>query len=118
MSVHIDVDSFLDRMPTNNYNCFDFVAEVCASMGRDIKEEFPWLGTAFKDRHALVSNLRSFKRIDIPVDGCFVVFQQKRWVPHIGIYYRGEVLHLAHTGAALAKLKSVSRRYLKVGFYQ
>ena len=114
----IHVDSFLDRVPHAGYRCFDFVREVwLASFGEDVGDQLAGLDGSPRDRKLIPSELRLFRRLDAPVDPCFVVFQRHRTVPHIGIWYRGSVLHLAASGAQYTLLHFVSRPYSKVSYY-
>lgn len=114
----IDVDKFLDRLPSGDYKCWDFVREVWReSFGVDVGDKLASLVGALKDRKIVLSELRGCTRIDKPVDPCFVVMHRKRTEPHIGIWTGGEVLNLTGNGVVYDKLKFVSRTYGKVSFY-
>jgi hypothetical protein len=57
------------------------------------------------------------KKHDAPVDPCIVLMLRKRLEPHIGIYYRGRVLHLNRQGAQYADFGHVTAPYTTVQFY-
>lgn len=100
MATHsFDIDNFLDRMPTEAYNCLDFVKEVWSA----------WFGTIeAEELDRLCSNahsgriesvpLKRFKRLTVPQSPCFAVYQRRRQSPHVGIYLDGSILHLQETG--------------------
>lgn len=114
----IVVDEFLTHTPGPQYNCFDFVRNVRkADTGVDIGDRLQLLRGTFSTRKATVSGLRGWPRLAAPVDGCFVVMQRPRTVPHIGVWVRGKVLHLGATGAQHDKLQNVTRRYKKVVYF-
>lgn len=114
----IVVDKYLDRVPTDEYKCFDFVREVWRdAFGVDVGDQLKALAAALTERKLVGSDLRTCEKLKAAVDPCFVVMQRKRTVPHIGIMCEGEVLSLTGNGATYDKLKNVARRYGKVSYY-
>lgn len=116
----INVDSFLDRVPGPQYKCFDFVREVWAeSFAVDLGDQLQGLAAALDDRHVVLSELRGFRKLLVPSDPCFVIFQRRRSTPHIGIWYQGNVLHLqGGQSAQYSRLKDVALRYTRTTFYE
>lgn len=115
----IRVDDFLDRVPSHDYKCFDFVREVWwLSFSEDIGDQLTGLTRALHERKILPSEMRLVKKLHSRVDPCVVVMQRGRTEPHIGIWYGGRVLHLAPTGAQYVPLNVAARRYPKVSFYR
>ncbi len=115
----INVDRFLNRVPTLRYKCIDFVREVWLdAYGEDIAERLKgYLATA-GDRAITRDDLKRFNRLKNPTDTCFVLLQRSRRVaPHVGIWYCGKVLHLAAGGAEYMPLRFVARRYPRVSFF-
>lgn len=114
----IKVDSFLDRVSKRGYRCFDFVREVWLdSFGVDVGNQLESLNGALSGRKLTPGDLHKVTKIDAPIDPCFVVFQRKRTTPHIGIWYRGNILHLASSGAEYTRVHFIARRYQKVSYY-
>lgn len=117
----IHVDAFLDRVPGPNYRCFDFVREVwLTSFGYDLGDQLGTLQAALSARSPKLSEVKRFTKSAKPeADPCFVVFQRKRTTPHIGIFYRGRVLHLqGGQSAQYSRLIDIARRYEKVSYYR
>jgi hypothetical protein len=117
----IRVDDFLDRVPGADYKCFDFVREVwLRSFGVDVGDQLAGLRAALEHRKVAMSEVKRFTKSDFPVvDPCFVVFQRKRSIPHIGILFDGRVLHLqGGASAQYSRFKDIARRYTKVSFYR
>jgi hypothetical protein len=113
------VDDFLDRVRTPEYKCFDFVREVwLATYGEDIGIKLQaFLGSTVNRRFTL-SDVKRCKRLYIPVDPCFVLLQSDmRLEPHVGIWHKGSVLHLAAVGVEFLPLEMVARRYQRVSYF-
>jgi hypothetical protein len=114
------VDKYLNRtFSYKTYNCFHFVRDVWLELtGVDIGDQVPddksmdsYNTQALKVANTLVS-------LANPEDPCLVLLQRARIEPHIGVYYRGRVLHLSRQGAYYAGLDQVSAGYTKVSFYK
>lgn len=113
------VDPFLDRMPGPGYNCLDFVREVWLAMtGQDITAKLTRLVGAFANRKATVSGVKGFQRLKTPVSPCFVVMQRFKFVPHIGIYLNGRILHLTNKGVQFMPLVVARQYYIGAKYYR
>src|SRR5579862_2384945 len=109
------VDPFLDRVPSRYYNCLDFAREVWLAMtGEDITERMTRLIGDFSQRRATHSGMKGFTRLDGPVDPCFVVMQCRGVDPHIGIFHKNRILHLAQRGAEFQPLQVVKLMFRSV----
>jgi hypothetical protein len=107
------IDTFLNRIPKQGYNCHDFVREVWMYLkGEDIAEKLKKLVGAFSNRKVTVSGLKGFTKLDRPESPCFVVMQRFKFVPHIGIYLDGRILHLGNRGAAF-EFPQIAQGYFK-----
>lgn len=92
-----------------DYNCLHFAREAW----RDLTgEDLP--ATELRITKKVV---KSFKRLDNPVDPCVVLMRRKFATPHIGIYYRGKVLHLRESGAEFFPLPVATLGFTTVRFY-
>jgi hypothetical protein len=116
----IYVDRFLDRVRSKDYRCFDFVREVwLESFGEDIGTKLhAFANSKVADRRIKPSEVRKCHTLAAPVDPCFVLMQRdNRLEPHIGIWYKGNVLHLAGTGAQYLPLEAVAFRYTRITYF-
>lgn len=112
------IDSFLDRMPSKQYNCLDFVREVWLYLsGEDVTEKLTGLIGAFSNRRANLSGVKAFKRLPQPINPCFVVLQRFKYTPHCGIYLDGRILHLKDNGVEFQPLNVARSYYKSVSFY-
>ena len=115
----IKVDDFLDRVRGPNYRCFDFVREVwLCSFGEDIAVRLKGFLGAMSQRKFLLSDIKQCKRLKAAVDPCFILFQSDNsLVPHVGIWYRGKVLHLAAGAAEYQPFDVVAKRFTRVSYF-
>lgn len=112
------VDPFFDRMPTETYNCLDFVREVWQAMtGEDITNRFPGLVGDFHSRKVTQEGVRSSTRLQSPVSPCFVVMQRRGMVPHVGIYLDRRILHLHTRGVEFQPLVVVREYFTSIRYY-
>lgn len=117
----MNTDPYFDRQRTPTYECFDFVREVWLSeFGEDIGDKLRGLVASISGNSHRVnlSEVKLFKRLQVPIDPCFVILQRGRTVPHSGIYYQGSVFHLAGNSPQFQPLSVVSRCYPRVSFYR
>ena len=118
-SGHFSVDPFLDREQSKTYNCLDFVREVWLDMtGQDITAKLTRLQGAFSDRKATVSGVKGFRRLLEPSSPCFAVMQRYLFVPHIGIYLDGRILHLTDKGVQFQPLVVARQYFISVKYYE
>ncbi|MFZ1074799.1 MAG: hypothetical protein WAN50_00265 [Minisyncoccia bacterium] len=118
---NIEVDTWLDRVYTRDYKCFDFVREVWqASFGEDVGDKLVSMIAAVGGRRLKLEEVKRFTVLEKPVSPCFVLYQRKgvKTPPHIGIWIDGSVLHLAITGAQFLPFAIVARQWQKVTFFQ
>lgn len=113
------IDQFLERIPGAQYNCMDFVREVWLYLfDEDVVEKLKRLHGDFSTRRVTLSGIKGFTKLTYPISPCFVVMQRKLFVPHIGIYLDGRILHLGNRGARF-EFPYIARSYfLKVSYYR
>jgi hypothetical protein len=117
----LSIDPFLDRVRKTNYNCLDFSREVWLAMfGEDIRQRLDKLcaGVRSDGGRIMLSGLRGFTRLELPESPCFVVMQRSKVQPHIGLFIRGRILHLADKGVEYQPLTVARRYFTKIGFYR
>lgn len=114
-----NVNLFLDReFNDRRYNCFDFAREVWKSLtGKDLGPQTPSVRSVDTYTIQALSVADTLQRHSEPVDPCIVLMLRKRLEPHIGIYYRGRILHLNRQGAHYADFGHVVAPYTTVQFY-
>lgn len=108
----VSIDPYLDRVPRKDYNCLSFVREVWLAMtGDDIQERLGrLLDSVTKTGKVSVSSVKGFEWLNEPVSPCFIVMQQYKFVPHVGIYLKGRILHMTERGVQYQPLL-VARAY-------
>jgi hypothetical protein len=74
-------------------------------------------GVHAEDGRVILSAVRRFQKLEHPESPCFVVMQRSKTQPHIGIFYRGRVLHMKETGVEYQPIPVVRRYFTKIGFY-
>lgn len=105
-------------MPSKTYNCLDFVREVWLAMKEeDVTDKLTGLIGDFANRKANLSGVKAFKRLQEPINPCFVVMQRFKYVPHVGIYLNGRILHLKDTGVEFQPLIVAKSYYQTVRYY-
>lgn len=112
-------DYLLKEFHPTKYNCWDFTRDVWKELtGTDLGQQTPSVHTPkdYTDRALQVAN--TLTRLDQVADPCIVLFQRRRISPHVGVYYRGRVLHLDSRGAKYLPLDQVSATYTTVTYYQ
>lgn len=108
------------RFDIRYYNCWHLVQDVWATLtGVD-------LGLPTLDKHTVaecggvVSDWvgTRYEQIEKPVSPCIVLFQKDKYRPHVGVFFRGKVIHIKIQGTRyqsvrLAALGFDSVRYFK-----
>lgn len=119
LTAQISVDRFLDRIPRPGYNCLDFTREVWLAMtGQDITGSLTRLTGRFVDRKATLSGIRAFTRLTEPSSPCLVVMQRLRFVPHLGIFIDGRILHMHSRGVEFQPLSVASIYFQTLKYYR
>lgn len=101
-----------------NYNCWSFAQEVWAELtGVDLGNQTPEVRTpqAYTEKAERFS--ASLQRLAAPVSPCLVLFQRANAEPHVGVFYKGNVLHLREQGAQYRPLSQVASTYPQISFY-
>lgn len=115
------VDQFLTaRHRGDAYNCLHFSAEVWeAETGEDLRDRLGgMLANATRHRRVVRDRVRTFEKLGRPQSPCLVSMHRHRGEPHIGVYLRGRVLHLADHGAEFTELEVATRGFDRVRFYR
>jgi len=116
----MSIDIYLDRVYNRStYNCGHFVADVWQDLtGQAIHEAVAGIAQPVGKGRAVLTQLRTFKRIREPVSPCIVMLNPPRGLPHIGIYLRGRILHITETGVGFDHIEVASVGFKQVRFYE
>lgn len=114
------VDRFLQKeFSYRDYNCFHFVRDVWLELtGNDLGDQTPQSPgvDTYNQKALLVAN--TLLALAMPEDPSIVLLQRDRLEPHVGVFYKGRVLHLNRKGAYYMPLSQVTPGYTTVGFYK
>lgn len=115
------IDPLLSRTPAPGYNCLDFVLEAWNHItgDPDVAEKLNALsaGIHAEDGRVILSAVRGFAKLSQPASPCFVVMQRTKTQPHIGIFYKGRILHMKETGVEYQPVQVARRYFSRIGFY-
>lgn len=103
------IDPFLNRVRKQGYNCADFAAEVWEYL-TNMPAKYLVEDWAIKSRSRI-------RRILYPANPCIIIMYAKRTIPHVGIFVRGRVIHLADAGAEYQLVEVATRSYRNHRFY-
>lgn len=114
----ISTDRYFGRQYSRtHYNCAHFASDVWRdATGEDIG---PHLIGCFAGRGETTVSLamaRAFKVLAAPTKLCMVLFQGRRTPPHIGVMWRGKVLHLVPRGVEYQPLEVAGMGFNRVRF--
>jgi len=109
----MSIDVYLDRKYQRlSYNCYHFVSEVlCDLTGVNLIDQKSLHGYRLFKAFA-----NQFVEIPKPENLCIVIFQRPRSVPHVGLFIRGNVLHIKSSGVEYQPLHVVKIGYTSVRF--
>lgn len=114
----MSIDQFLDRVPSKQYNCLDFVREVWLYLKKeDVTEKLTGLIGDFSQRKVTLTGVKGFKRLKAPINPCFVVMQRFKYIPHCGIYLDGRILHLKDIGVEFQPLIVAKSYFQTIRYY-
>lgn len=113
----IDVDSYLGAHYRQSYNCAHFVRDVWATtFGEDISEVVHCPRPA---KCLAVRPLRGFRLVRAAGEVGLVLMRTcVARQPHVGVMYRGKILHLQTRGAEYTDIHVASFGYEQVRYYE
>lgn len=109
---------FFKEYNRNHYNCAHMVAEAWAKItGQNIEEPLTGFLRPFRARSVGMSLRHKFSRLAAPQSPCIVLMNRRGAVAHVGVYYRGKVLHIHASGTEYVPLDVARRGFTTVRFY-
>lgn len=116
----MSIDTFFHKKyDRNSYNCAHFVCDVWQHVtGEDLTLRLVGFLQAPANRKAVLSDLRSFQRLQTPQSPCLALMQRRGSAPHVGIFIRGRVLHIHEMGVEFQPIDVASRGFERIGFYK
>lgn len=110
--------TLLDRYRSPTYNCSHYAAELWErETGQDIRHVLGGFFASEGARRVDASACLTFRRIPAPVEPCLVLLRCGRATPHVGVFLRGRVQHLASIGPIRQPLDVAMVGYRSVRFY-
>lgn len=110
---------FFRKYDRSNYNCAHLVAEAWLKItGLDISERLAGFLKPVRARSVGMSLRHSFIRLQAPESPCVVLMNRPGAVAHVGVYYRGKVLHIHASGTEYVPLDVARRGFTTVRFYK
>ena len=112
-------DVYLDRsFHPENYTCWDMVRDAWLDVtGVDIGDRTPHPATVAALRARVEADSGHFVLLAAPVTPSIVLMRQRRAVPHVGLFWRGRVLHIRPVGVRFERLVDASRGFSQVTFH-
>lgn len=114
------IEKFIVReYDAKNYNCWHFACEVWSSLTGQTYTADPvdkLDNVAYLHERALQMT-GQFVTLDGPRDPCFVLMRRQRLTPHVGIFMKGNILHLNERGAFYASADHVTAIFPTVTYH-
>lgn len=100
------------------YNCWHFLRDVWLDVtGRDLGDRVPASVNGYRQRFEHGAAFEH-ERIDDPVSPCIAYFPKARKAtPHIGMYWRGKIIHLDRAGVMNERPEAMCARMGPVEYY-
>jgi hypothetical protein len=107
----MSLDKFLSlRYNEADYNCAHFSRDVILDRtGRNVGDYLAGFLFAPEGRSAQLSTLRCTQFLEKPRDACLVWFRGVGRSNHVGVWWRGKVIHLAENGSPFYVPLSIAR---------
>lgn len=112
-------DKYLGRQfNQHGYTCLHFARDVWLELrGVDIIDRLHSLFVPVEIRRITRDHTRGFVELPSPKDPCIVLMQHPQPEPHLGIYYRGKILHLPRSGPEYLPLDIIRLTFRSVRFF-
>lgn len=114
----MEFDRFFGRQYNKHTStCFDLVADFYEyNLKINLREALP----AFTNPHSRRADVSKFTQLAKPVNLCLCAFKPYNTrieVPHVGIYWNGEVFHIDEDGVKFSNFQIMGLCFASVRFY-
>jgi len=113
----VSIDKFFGlRYDEKSYNCYHFTCDVWKhltdeDLSQIIDDQMQTSGRLYR------RYVRQFRELDVPVSPCLVIMQNPNEVVHMGVYYKGRILHFSKgLGTEYMPPEVACRHHLKVRY--
>lgn len=115
----ISVDKYLDRkLDRETYNCLHFSDDVWFDVtGERLSERLGGLMGRLGTKRITKATVRAFRRLVEPVSPCIVIMKRPGAQPHMGVFIRGNVLHIQEHGVEFLPISLAARGFKSVRYY-
>lgn len=112
-------DKYLAReYRRGTYDCWSMAKDVWLELtGVDLRHLVPSGDTKADYESHTLEAASTLRRVDDLQDPCLVLMQRKRLEPHVGVFYKGKLLHLNTHGAQYRPLEQITVPYPTVTYY-
>lgn len=113
------VDRYLGRrFDEVSYNCWDLLREAWLDLtGDDIGHRTPTPATPLAMRRRFDAEEAEFERLPEARSPCIVLMRRPRAVPHVGLFWKGRVLHIQPSGVRYDRLADATLGFTEIRFY-
>lgn len=102
-----------------HYHCSHFLCDAWQMVtGEDLTARMAGVLRAVSTGGIKKSDFTPFRRIAKPESPCIVLLRRHGVSPHVGMFWRGRVLHISAQGVHYMPLRVVSIGFDKVSFYK
>lgn len=96
----LDIDAYLGRpFDREHFNCWHLASAAWLELTGQRLDEARW------------------ERLERPRSPCLVYMARRRAIPHVGLFWRGRVLHIHPTGTRFERLPDATRGFSQVSFH-
>jgi len=112
------VDKYLNRSwDPRFYNCWHLVREFWLELtGQDVQDLTPPAVNADSLKAAFETHTPKFREIKELWDPC-IIKMEGIGTPHVGVYYKGKILHITRNGVQYQPLSVAVLGFKKVSYY-
>lgn len=115
----VDLSQYMNRrFELRGYNCWSFVCEIWYDLtGNRISDEVVDFG--WSETQSLVSShAQKLVKLREPESPCIALMQRKGQTPHVGIYYKRNIIHLPQTGPQYQSVQHATLGFTSVSYYK
>lgn len=115
----LNLSSYLSKtFDMRVYNCWNFASDVWFDLtGKRLGASIEGY-SASQLTYSATAKSTDMERLSAPVSPCLVLMQRRHLNPHIGVFYKGKILHLRELGASYVPPMIATMGYSDVSYYR